>query len=703
MNDILISQLLPDYNFGGDGASGSRKYWFISGTAGRTARDSSGKPTYIVAGLCQRTQVLRIPQGETSATRIIGLKTGTNPDGSYQVKLLANNIGYLANGRKYYTYGLNSGTNNNSPSLVETDTYSAGLLNVPTPTTGSYSISGNNVYYGGSTSYNGTISSSDGRFLSNDSISELYNISTYATNSSVTQIESNGNFTGSSISNNLKITTDVNNTVQFGVHNLSEKYNLYSGGEVYIDPWFTVQSGKIDPMLGYTGKNYEYVCSMLTKIQGQANAQQTNSGLSNRYTMFVPNDSIHYTPTDFYFGTRYDNLHITSSYEKAIEYLNNGTIPDDDEYNERNPDNPNPYDGDPQPPTPPEPPESQVANEDNDIPEHTTRGEYNVATSNTLVGINWYYIHKSILEGFIDWFWNDISDWSSIVINWVTGLYGDLQNAIVSLKKINVAKKYLIGQSTNTTTIKLARYTCNRPTAGNYLQEINSELTQLQHAGGISFTESSDLYSFLNYSPYTQVSLYLPYVGVVPLETRYIRGATLNVACGCSFQTGEIIYRVQMGDCDVAYYQGKCSEDVPFSLNSAMELATNTVNAIGNVSAGLVTGGLSTASTMLLDQNISAPTNTNASVTSTLNKYLGSRCAIIIQRPQHYKLYDVAQGKTVADYGHVSGYKYNCIRTFSNGDGYVEFSNPHIDNWNTAPTDEETQEIYSLMQEGIVL
>lgn len=703
MNDILISQLLPDYNFGGDGASGSRKYWFIAGTAGRTARNSTGKPTYIVAGLTQKTQVLRIPQGDTPTTRIVGLKTGTNPDGSYQITLLANNIGYRDNGRKFYTYGLNAGVNNNSPSLTADNTYSAGLINTPTPQTGYYSVMGNDVYYAGTISYNGTTTSSDGRFLSNDNISELYNISSYSTNSMPTQIEMNGNFSSGSISANLKITTDVNNTIQFGLHNLSEKYSTYANGEVYIDPWFNVQSGKIDPLLGYTGKNYEYVCSMLTKIQGQANAQQTNLGLADRYTMFVPEDYLHYTPTDFYFGTRYDNLHITSSYEKAIEYLNNGTIPDDDEYNERNPDNPNPYDGEPQPPEPPEPPESQVANEDNDIPEHTSRAEYGVTSSNTLIGINWYYIHKSILEGFIDWFWNDISDWSSIVVNWVTGLYGDLQNAIVSLKKINVADKYLIGQSTNTTTIKLARYTCSRPTAGNYLQEINSELHQLQHAGGISFTESSDLYSFLNYSPYTQVSLYLPYVGVVPLETRYIRGTTLNVACGCSFQTGEIIYRVQMGDCDVAYYQGKCSEDVPFSLNSAMELASNTVNAIGNVSAGLVTGGVATASSMLLGQNISAPTNTNASVTSTLNKYLGTKCAIIVQRPQHYKLYDVSQGKTIADYGHVSGYKYNCIRTFSNGDGYVEFTNPHIDKWNTAPTDEETQEIYSLMQEGIVL
>ena len=58
---------------------------------------------------------------------------------------------------------------------------------------------------------------------------------------------------------------------------------------------------------------------------------------------------------------------------------------------------------------------------------------------------------------------------------------------------------------------------------------------------------------------------------------------------------------------------------------------------------------------------------------------------------------------SVADYAKVKGYKYNSTRTFEIGDGYVEFSNPHINKWDTAPTDEETQEIYSLMQDGVVL
>lgn len=707
MNDILISQLLPDNDFGGDGASGSRKYWFIAGTAGRTTRDSTGKPTYIEAGICQRTQVLRISQGETPSTRIIGLKTGTNPDGSYQIKLLANNVTY-SQSRKFYTYGINSGISNNHPSRVADNTYSAGLINAPTPFTGGYGVSQNRVYYAGSTSYNGTISGNNAIFLSNDEISELYNIASYSTESNPCQIESNGNI--SSISSTTKITTDVNNTLEFGTKNLEQQYSRYQGGEVFIDPWFAVESdtGQIDPLLGYTGKNYEYVCQMLTKIEGKANAQQTNLELANRYTMFTDDNSLHFTPSDFYFGTRYDNLHITESYDKAIEYLNNGTIPDDDEYSERDPDNPNPYTNTPTAP------ENQVGNNNNQIPEHTTRAEYGIATSNNLTGINWYYIHKSILESFINWFWNDMTDWSSILMNWVTGLYGDLQNAIISLKKIHVADQFLLedvneGGRHNTTEIKLARFTCSLPTAGNYLQALDSELHGLKYVGGVYFSEIEEIYSFLQYNPYEQISLYLPYVGIVPIESRYFhpnkgkKSITVNIACGASYMTGEIIYRIQIGDCDVCYYQGKCSEDVPFSMNSAMQLATNTVNAIGNVSAGLIGGGVGVATTELLGQNVASPTTTNSHITSAMNKYLGTKCAFILQRPEYFKVYNTKQGLTVSAYAKSKGYKYNSTRTFSVGDGYAEFVNPHINNWETAPTETEIQEIYSLMESGIVL
>lgn len=701
MNDILISQLLPDENFGGDGPSGSRKYWFIAGCAGRTARNSTGKPTFIVAGLAQKTQVLRIPQGETPTTRIVGLKTGTNPDGSYRIKLLANNIGYLDNGRKYYTYGLRAGVSNNSPGLVADNTYSGGLSNAPTPSTGYYFVGGNEVNYAGTNSSNGTTTSSDGRFLSNDEIEQLYNIASYPSNSSRTQIEKNGNFTQSTIGSNLKITTDVNNTVEFGTHNLLEQYStMYTNGEVYIDPWFSIQSGKIDPLLGYTGKNYEYVCSMLTKIQGQANAQQTNSGLADRYTMFVPDNYLHFTPSDFYFGTRYDNLHITSDYDKAIAYLNTGAIPDDDEYTERNPDNPNPYDGEPQPPTPPEPPEKQIENSDDSI-DAGTDAEYGASTDISLPGLNWYNLHKSVLSAFINWFWNDMTDWSTVIINSITGLYGNMQNCVISIKKMHVADEFLFDDRTYNADIKLGRYTYVTNGA-NHSQQINSAPNKMKDVGSYTLDDTDNIYGFLDYSPYTAISIYLPYVGIVPIDTRYVRGRTITVQCAAAYETGEILYCVKCGPYKVGYYSGKASIEVPFSLESGMQMASNAVNALGNIGASVAMGG-ALGATNLLGQDISAPTNINSSVTSALMRYGHTKCALIIQRPQHYKLYDVAQGKTVHDYAHVNGYKYNCVRTCHLGDGYIVFDNPHIDTWDTSPTDAEVDEIYSLMKEGIVL
>ena len=124
---------------------------------------------------------------------------------------------------------------------------------------------------------------------------------------------------------------------------------------------------------------------------------------------------------------------------------------------------------------------------------------------------------------------------------------------------------------------------------------------------------------------------------------------------------------------------------------------------VANAGVGVATGGALMGATNLLNQNISTPINNNTTVNSALNKYGATKCALIIQTPQYYKSYDTSQGATIDDYAHERGYKYNCIRTFKAGDGYAEFENPHIDNWVTAPTENEMQEVYSLMESGIVL
>lgn len=703
MNDIMISALLPYDTFSSQYDT-TNHYWASGGCMGNTSRNTSGQCTAIEAGLTQYTQVLRIEQGDTRNTRIIGLKVGTNPDGSYQIKLLGNNINY-SNIRKYKTYGLVAGIRNTSPEYdSDTGNYSAQLITDPTPITNNISIGTNTVSYivaDANFIDSHFLVSSDATILSRDGIDELPGLDTYARGASRNLIEGLGNFTTSNISS-ARITTDINNTVAFGVKNITQATLNRTYEKMVISPWL-FSGGKINPLIGYTGENYQYVSDSLAKIQPQANAQ-VNIPNAPRRLYFEVADSVEYAANEYYLGLRYDNLHITSDYDKAIAYLNTGAIPDDDEYNEKSTSNPYPYTGEPEPPGP-EPGEGgQIANEDDHI-DVGTDASYDENTDISLTGINWYFIQKDMLQSFINWFWNDMTDWGSVIINSITGLYGNMQNCVISIKKMHVADKFLFdvpGGRDNTTDIKLGRYTCTLSAAANHLQKILSCPDSMVSVGSYTLPDTDNVYGFLDYSPYTAISIYLPYVGIVPIDTRYVRGRTISVYCSASYETGEIMYCVKCGSYKVGYYSGKASIEVPFSLESGMQMASNAVNALGNIGASVAMGG-ALGATNLLGQDISAPTNINSSVTSALMRYGHTKCALIIQKPQHYKLYDTEQGKTVGDYAHVNGYKYNCVRTCHLGEGYAVFDNPHIDTWDTSPTDAEVDEIYSLMKEGIVL
>lgn len=695
MNDILISCLMFDGVRSHFRGTGSYNNWY-NGVACGVTRSDTGVPTYIVSGLIHEVNVLRIAQGDTPETRIVGLKLGTNPDGSYKIRLLANNVPYRSN-RKWSSYALVGGVSDNAPTQIADATFSAEMITTPVIQTGALGMRNNTVHYA-SYNVNSFASTTNSQFRCENGREELPGLLNYISDSNKCNIELQGDGFSSQVTTSLKITTDKDTSIGFGFKNAQEMGHNIS--RVFVDNWYNVKYGQIDPMIGLTGNTYDFICEMMQKIQPTANAQISNLALANRDVVDCPGDYLHYEANDFYFGTSYDNLHITSSYEQAIAYLNTGAIPDDDEYRERNPDNPEPYDGEPQPPTPPEPPEGQIENSDDSI-DAGTDAEYGASTDISLPGLNWYNLHKSVLSGFINWFWNDMTDWGTVLINSITGLYGNMQNCVISIKKMHVAEQFLFDNVDYNANIKLGRYTYVSGGA-NYSQQINSAPNKMKDVGSYTLSDTDNIYGFLDYSPYTAISIYLPYVGIVPIDTRYVRGRTITVQCAASYETGEIMYCVKCGPYKVGYYSGKASIEVPFSLESGMQIASNTVNALGNIGASVAMGG-ALGATNLLGQDISAPTNINSSVTSALMRYGHTKCALIVQRPQHYKLYDVAQGKTVNDYAHVNGYKYNCVRTCHLGEGYAVFDNPHIDTWNTSPTDAEVDEIYSLMKEGIVL
>ena len=72
--------------------------------------------------------------------------------------------------------------------------------------------------------------------------------------------------------------------------------------------------------------------------------------------------------------------------------------------------------------------------------------------------------------------------------------------------------------------------------------------------------------SYLDYSPYTIGSIYLPYVGVVPLDLDILASDhKLKVNWTCDRMTGDIIYQIAGTNSKFATYSGNCSSDIPIS------------------------------------------------------------------------------------------------------------------------------------------
>lgn len=645
--------------------------------------------------------------------RIIGLITGTNADGTHQISLMGNNINYRDVATTYRSAyfgqgfacdlieGAGDSWNAEVPASVRATKESATLyLNY----IDKYILNNDN---------DGVLSQSGANFngrkmrpydniekipsRTRKSISDMFMPEKYLTNSNDTTIT------------DWRLTTDKTTSVKFGILNdkrLKNGEGFGSATHVFVDNWL-IKDGIVNARRMVMLGNMEAWLS--NRYNAGAGVWNATPHVDDGYLSNGCGEGQTFVRSEQAFGITYTNLLLTTNEQAAIDYINNGTIPSDAKFNKEESvdtydvetDKPSREGGEPEPP---EPPEKQIANDANDIEASSKANYSNNGTSVQLTGMNWYYIEKSILEGFIHWFWYDmVDDWSALIFNTLTGLYGDLQNAVISIKKMNIDDKFLFDVLADTNNIKLARYTYSAPTAGNYLQLIDKGVSGIVDVGDISLTDVNSIYNFLKYAPYTTISLYMPYIGIVPLDTRFAQGNTLHVKCAASYETGEIYYEVQVDGAVVGSYVGNAGINVPFSLQSSLDMGSKFLGNVANAGVGVATGGALMGATNLLGQNISTPINNNTSVNSALNKYGPTKCALIIQTPQYYKSYDTSQGATIASYAHERGYKYNCIRRFSIGDGYAVFEDPHIDNWQTSPTSAELEEIYSLMKEGIVL
>lgn len=205
---------------------------------------------------------------------------------------------------------------------------------------------------------------------------------------------------------------------------------------------------------------------------------------------------------------------------------------------------------------------------------------------------------------------------------------------------------------------------------------------------------------FKDYSPYTSLTLYLPYYGNIELDTNTVMGKTLNIDMIFDIYTGTGTYILSLNgnifkliDCNIGF-------DIPITATDYNAVTSSIFNGIMQTSIGLG----SIASGNLL--GIGATTNGINSLvsaqasggyqTSARPKSLIS--LMLCQYPYIIRTYTPYNEPN--NYNIQYGYPYNKTNTISALKGYIEIENANL-NINNA-TDNEITTLRELLKSGVI-
>ena len=389
------------------------------------------------------------------------------------------------------------------------------------------------------------------------------------------------------------------------------------------------------------------------------------------------------------------NIHTTHDLEKARKYLNDGTIPDDDTYIDSDDGNP------------PVPKDSGGDSDDMDGMNNTNHTDaQSILNSPT----NHYYIIDSKgLQHFTNWFWNDIltnisNDYTTLgdyAFNLLTNAYGDLNKYIVSLRKLSIDIDKFFKRSTSNEIIQLGRYELAYH-CDTILKDVNDMPQLAEYRVPMRHANSSNspmIGNFLDYPPYTSVSLYIPYIGIVPIDGNMVVGRTIRVFGAVDVIAGTIHYNVYVQTPKkewslIGSYEGKCGVDIPLALDNSMLNSTNILKGVADVTTGMCTKSM--PNLLSIGNGIfSEPINNLGANTTNTTYFNPNRCALIMQS---------AIGTVPSNFGKVIGHLYCKSEVLGSLKGYTVCSNVRIDEFvDLIPTRQEVDEIYSLLETGVII
>ena len=202
--------------------------------------------------------------------------------------------------------------------------------------------------------------------------------------------------------------------------------------------------------------------------------------------------------------------------------------------------------------------------------------------------------------------------------------------------------------------------------------------------------------SVFDYPPFTDVSLYLPFIGMVPLDVNDVMRSTIHVTYGVDVFTGACLAIVEVtrdGNAVVMYqYSGVCSVDYPLTNLQASQMAAGLLGIAAGL-AGLASGG-ALAPALGLAGGTVATMKRNVGRSGSFS---GNSGAMGIKVP--YLIFQRPQPKTASTFPRLSGYPTNYSVRLGECSNHVVCKEVHVNGINA--TLQELEEIERLLKTGI--
>lgn len=206
--------------------------------------------------------------------------------------------------------------------------------------------------------------------------------------------------------------------------------------------------------------------------------------------------------------------------------------------------------------------------------------------------------------------------------------------------------------------------------------------------------------AFLDYSPYTKAFIYLPFIGVEPIDVDEIMNKTVSVKYNIDVLSGGCCAFIEVDGTTLYSYIGQCACSVPVTgkdwstmINGVLGAVSGITGTIGSLASGNVAGAVSGIASVAQNVTGAKPTYQRSGSMGGMGGMMGIKTPyIIIERPV----------QAVPGYqNQIIGYPSFITRLIGDFRGYTEIEQCHLEN--IPCTVEEMMEIENILKSGVIL